>query len=114
MANLHEEMPVIFEFQDLTIPSPGSTNPNVIVLVHINAMLSFWPIESFARTAPGLQQVSLRIENEHWRRGEAALRLRRSLCRAQFVDGVQAGTLQNPDVVVAIHGHATHLAHDPV
>jgi len=72
MANLHEEMPVIFEFQQMTIGRVGAADPDVIVLIHVNAMLPFWPIESFAGTAPGLQHVSLRVEYEYWRRGEAA------------------------------------------
>ena len=88
MANLHEEMAVTLELQNLTIAGAGPTNPNAVILIHVNSMLTFWPIKSFAGTSPRLQQVSLGIKDEDGRSGEAALRLRRSLRSAQLIDRV--------------------------
>src|SRR5690242_5549873 len=55
MANLHEEMTVILEFQNLTIPGAGSADPYIVVIIQINPMLSFRPVVASAGTAPGLQ-----------------------------------------------------------
>jgi len=72
MSNLHEEMPVVLELQNLTIGGAICTDPHIVVFIHVYPMFRLRPIESFPGTAPGVKQVSLSIEFEDGRGGEAA------------------------------------------
>src|SRR5271155_79801 len=96
-------MSITLEFKDVAVGRPAPADPNVPVLVHINSVFCLGPIKSFARSAPGGEQMPLSVESQNRRRCEAAQRTRRFRGSAQFANRVRAGSLQNPDVVLPIY-----------
>ena len=77
-------------------------------------MFAHRPISDRARTAPRLDQISFRIELHHGGGRRAAFGAPRSQ-RDSFVGfGERARALEDPDVVLSVHGHAADLPQDPI
>src|SRR6266849_3609189 len=107
-------MSIAFELQNVAIGWAAAADPNVSILVHVNSVLGLGPIESFTGSTPGMEEMSLLVELEDWWRSDAAHRTRRGQRGANLIGGVRGGPLQDPDMVVAIHGQAADLPDDPV
>src|SRR5229473_2695005 len=114
MPDLHHKLPILFKFQNMPVGRRTPSDPNVSILVHINSVLVLRPIKSFARSAPGMEQVSLLVEFQHRRRSDAAHGTRRRKRSADFIRRVRGGPLQNPDVVLPVHSQPADLPSDPV
>src|SRR5438093_2284789 len=52
VANLHEEFSVVSEFKNLIVLLPSPGKPDVVLRIHIYAVLQLWPFISFAGAAP--------------------------------------------------------------
>src|SRR6202166_3149158 len=108
-------MSILFELENMAVGRRRTPpDPDVSLPVHINSVLVLGPIKSFAGPAPGMEQMSLLVELQDRRRGDAALGTRRRKRSADFVHRVRGGPLQNPDVVLPIHSQAADLPDDPV
>src|SRR5262245_48981773 len=77
LADLHDELAIEREFQDLAVLRFIAADPDEIGVVHEDAMLRRRPFISASRTAPGANQLTLLVELQHWRRWKAALADRR-------------------------------------
>src|SRR5262249_25113248 len=78
-ADLHDELAIALELENLAIGGAVSADPNVVVLVDVNSMLDLGPIVAFPGTSPGLQQISLWVEDEYRRRVHTTHGARRCL-----------------------------------
>src|SRR6266849_5722557 len=107
-------MSIAFELKHMAIGRPAPADPNVSVFVRINSVFGLGPIKSFAGPAPGMEQMSLLVELEDRRCSDAAHGTRRCERDANFIGGVRGGSLQDPDMVFAIHSQAADLSDDPV
>jgi len=114
MANFQNKFPVACELDRLPVFGAISGNPDVSGVVDKDAVLRTWPVIAGTRAAPRLEKIALGIKHENRRRGNAALGCGRSLRCAEIILCVRAWTLQHPDVILPVHGHPAHLAHDPV
>src|ERR1700688_4625235 len=103
MADLQQKMSIAFELEHMAVGRPAPADPNVSILVHVDSVFRLGPIKSLARSAPGVEQMSLLVELQDWGRGDTAERARRCERCSKFVDGVRRGSLQNPDVVFPIY-----------
>ena len=110
-ANLQQELPVLGELQQHVVGALGqrrrrrtaAADPDVVLVVHEDAVLAVGPVEPRPGSAPGAQECAVGIELEQrWRRLRA------------LPLGHRARTVQHPDVVVAVDGHARRLPQHPV
>src|SRR5258708_13591332 len=62
MPDLHHKLPILFKLQNMPVGRRTPSDPNVSILVYINSVLVLRPIKSFARSAPGMEQMSLLVE----------------------------------------------------
>src|SRR3990172_4431019 len=88
--------------------------PDVAVLVDVDAVLGARPELAVAGAAPGAHDVALRIELEHRRRRRAAVGPGRVLHLTGLALGQRTGAVGEPDVVALADGDAGDLAEDPV
>ena len=68
VADLHQEFPIVSEFQDLVIPRSRSCKPHVVLRINIDSVLKVRPLIAISRTSPGRDKVSLGIEFKDRRR----------------------------------------------
>src|ERR1700687_5118283 len=85
LANLHQELAIGRELENLMIGGIIGAHPDIARVVHENAMLALRPIVTIARPAPAAQQISFTVEFEHRWRWRAAFGRRRIELRALFV-----------------------------
>src|SRR5207302_9629624 len=121
MADLHQELAVLREFQNLIVAKAPrvfafavAADPHVAFVIYEDPMIRIWPVVAFAGAAPVADEVALFIELENRRSGHAALRggrLRRSV---DFHRLVSILAVHNPDVVLSIHRHSDGRALDPM
>ncbi len=114
MADLHQKAPALRELQDLPVGRAVPADPDVALGIDPDAVFARRPVIALTRSAPPVDQVAVRREFEDGRRRHAALRARRNLRRAGFVDRQRARSLQHPDVVVRVDRDAADLADEPV
>ena len=88
-------------------------DPDVALLVDVNAVLGLRPFVARARPAPAPEQLAVGGELQHRRRRDAAARLGRILLRALLVVDQRRRPVDDPDVVLAVDGDAGDLAEDP-
>src|ERR1700747_1396355 len=74
MTDLHQEMPVTFELQHVAVGRRIPADPDSVILVYIDPVLGLGPVKTLARSAPGLEQVSLLVKLQDRRRRDATLR----------------------------------------
>ena len=96
--DLHDEFPTHRELEYLVIGTVA-TNPDVVVVVHEDAVFRLGPMVLRARSAPSLFEVAVRVELEYRRRGHR-----------RFFRGQRTRPLEYPHVIPAVHGHAGHDA----
>jgi hypothetical protein len=105
LPDLHQELPVARELQDLRVFSPPAPEPNVVFVVDVDAMLELRPVISRAWSAPRRDERPVRIELEH--------RRRRFPDRSRFVRLQRRRTMRHPHVIARIDRHASDGAEDP-
>ena len=86
LAVLRDELAVLRELEHVTIGADVAAHPDEAFVIDKEPMVGIRPVEALARAAPRTQQVSVRVEFEHGRRGLAALGDGRILLLAHFVD----------------------------
>src|SRR5262249_37429300 len=114
LADLLQEFTVWREFKDLVVVLVVAGEPDIAVFVDENAVLILWPVETFARSAPGSEQIAGLVEFEHRRGCSAALGRRRVLLRALLVIKQRRGAVNDPDIVAAVDRDAGDLAENPI
>jgi hypothetical protein len=114
LADLHDELAVHGEFQDLAVGPVVAGKPDEIIVVDIDGVLALGPVVPLSRAAPVADHVAELIEHENRRGGGAALGLRRILLGGKLALVERARTLHDPDVVEPIDPDAGDLAEEPV
>jgi hypothetical protein len=114
MPDLHEEFALVRKLQYLVILLGASAQPDVVFVVDEDSVLRGRPFPALARTTPGLEELSVRVELDDRWGGNTALRLW----------GLERGTLlairngrwavEDPDVVVGIDSQPADLAGYPL
>jgi hypothetical protein len=72
LANLHDELTVSRELENLILFTVAA-NPDETVRIDVNAMLVLRPVIAVRGSAPALDEVALRVELQHGRRGPCQL-----------------------------------------
>src|SRR5258708_37742300 len=130
LADLHQEFAVLSKLQNHVVVVvtacrwlPGwrarswtavPADPNVPFVVDCDSVVGLRPIVAWPGSAPMPDQVTRFIEFQYWRRGGAAVgRGWRGLrVRLHSLEGSPA--MNDPDMILRVHGYADHIAHDPM
>src|SRR5262249_43157304 len=114
-ADLHQELALLGELQDLRIALAVAADPDVALVVHVDAVIGFRPLVALAGTAPRADQVAGLVENQYRGRGPAAFGNRRIQLQAALVV-VQAAraAMYDPDVILLVDPEPYRPAHQPV
>src|SRR5262249_54533619 len=100
VADLHQELAVIGELEDVGILLTIAADPHIALVVDMDAVVRLRPLVTLARSAPGPQQRAVGVVDEDRRGGAAALGNRRVELGAALVVVQAAGAAMNdPDVV---------------
>src|SRR4029077_13497080 len=100
--NLHEELALAGELEDLVVLFRTAAQPHVVVAFNEDSMWGVDPLIAGAWPAPGLKEFSTRRELEHGRRWNAALCLGRRQRGGLLALGNTGLPVKNPQVVVRI------------
>ena len=115
MADLHDELAVIGELEDVGILLAVAADPDIALVVHMDAVVRLRPLVAGARTAPRPQQRAVRIVDQDRRSGAAAIRDRRIELGAALVVMQAAGAaMDDPDVIEFVDPDADGPAQQPV
>ena len=139
MPDLHQELPILRELQNLVIAevgrtlaasrtllvrqplrlgrrraSPVSADPNVALVIHRDPVVRFRPIVAGTGAAPMPDQIAIFVEFENRRRGLAALRSRRIGLHVGFFRIQRPAAVDNPNMVLGVNRHADSHAEQPV
>ena len=106
MPDLHQELAVARELQDLRVLVAAAAEPDVVLIVHVDAVLELRPLVAGARAAPRRDERAVGVEFEHRRRGAPD--------RSRLVRLQRRRAMGDPDVVARIDGDADDRADDPV
>ncbi len=113
LADLQQELAVFGEFQDLRVRTAIAADPNIALIVDENPVVGVRPLETFARSAPVVQEIALRIEFEdRWSAGAAFAGLQ--LERLFIVGKRRGAAMDDPDVVVWFDENANRHSQNPV
>jgi hypothetical protein len=104
-ADLHQELAIPSELQNLRVLLPGTGDPDIVPSVDINSMLEIWPFVPFARPAPGSEEIAGCIEFQY---GGS-----RAPSGAGFVRLKSPRPVDDPDVVFAVDGDTGDSADQP-
>src|SRR5260370_1236065 len=91
-----------------------AADPDVAFVIHGNAMIRIGPIVTGARAAPVPDEVAFFIELKNWRSRNAALRSGRFCGGVNFHGFVGIRPMDDPDVVLGIHGYANGVDFTPL
>ena len=114
LADLHHELAVHGEFEELAVLLAVAGEPDEIVAVDVDAVLALGPLVALAGAAPALQQVAGLVEHQHRRSGDAALGHGRILLGGALARRQRARPLDHPDAVEPVDRDAGDLPEDPV
>src|SRR3954463_13628229 len=90
----------------MSILISAGADPNMVLLIDIDAMLQLRPFVSRPRASPGRNEIAVAIELQYRRRSTPD--------RSGLV-GLQRGwTMSDPHVIAFIHGDTDHCADDPM
>src|SRR4051812_4988680 len=103
-ADLLQEAAVAREFQQDVVICAVAGDPDIVLMVYVDTVLVLWPSRVVARPAPGLHQVALRVEFEHGRGRDAAVRARWDQRCAALIFGQAARPVDHPYMVAPIGG----------
>ncbi len=113
LANLHQELAVFGEFQDLRVRAAIAADPDISLVVDENAVVAIGPLIALAGTAPVAQQIAGLIEFQNGRRTRAALG-RLQLRALLHVRQSAGAAIDDPDVVVGIGPDSDGLSEHPM
>src|SRR5580700_7195819 len=113
-ADLHHELAVHGEFEELAILVAAAGEPDEVVAVDIDAVLDFRPLVALARAAPALHQVAGLVEHQDRRSGGTALGHGRVLLGGALARSERVRPLDHPDAIEPVHRDARDLPEDPV
>ena len=115
-ADLHQELAVVRELEDVRIADAVSADPHVVLVVDRDAVVRVGPHVSVARSAPRLHEIARGIELENRWRGPTAFTDGRIGVGADFGALVQRGVaaMDDEDVVLRIHANTDGGAEYPV
>ena len=108
-ADLQQELAVLGELQDVGVAGRVPADPDVTLVVDVDAVLALGPLVAVAGTAPRPQDVALGVELDDRRRGDAAHPFLPAL---PGVEGQRP--VEHPDVVVGVDVDARDLPEHPV
>src|SRR5216683_4174415 len=121
VADLHEEFAALSEFQDHVVmvalgirATAVAADPHVAFVIYGDAMVRIRPIVTSARATPVPDEVAFFIELKNGRSRNAALRSGRFRSGVNFHGFVGIRAMDNPDVVLGVHGYADGHALDPM
>ena len=114
-ADLHQELAVLGELEQVRVLLAVAADPDVALVVDVDAVVGLRPFVARSGAAPGAHQVALGIEHEHRRRGSTALGNGRIELSATLVVMQPAGAaMDDPDVVLLVDPDADGPAEQPV
>src|SRR4029077_7368943 len=114
LADLLQELAVGRELQDLVVILAVAGEPDVALLVDVDAVLGARPFVAGTRATPAAQQGPVERKVQHrWCR-LAATGFGWVLLRTLFIVDQGRGAVDNPDAVVVVDGDARHLPEDPI
>ena len=115
LSDLHHEGPVPAELEHLVVVGSVAGDPDVAEMVHKDAVLARGPLVALSRipvlVPPTVEHVSVRVELEHRGRRDAARGERWILNQPGFIRVEAAGSLDEPDVVIHVHGDSGDFPH---
>ena len=114
LADLHHELAVHGEFQELAVGLAVAGKPDIIIGVDIDAVLAFRPLVARSGAAPGAHQIAGLVEDENRRRGNAALGLGRIVFGGTLAGAQRTRPMDDPDTIEPVDRDAGDLADDPV
>ena len=121
MPDLHQELAVLREFQDLIVVikravfAPAvAADPHIALVIDGDAVVRIRPIVALARAAPVADEVALLVELQNGRSRNAALRSGWLGGGVDFHRLVGVRAVNNPDVVLGIHGDPDGHALNPM
>ena len=92
-----------------------AADPDIALVVDVDAMVRLRPLVTLPRAAPGSDEVAFGVEDENGRRRTAALRDRRAqLGAALVVVERRRAAMDYPDMILVIRPHADRHAEKPV
>src|SRR5206468_3975958 len=92
-----------------------AADPDIALVVDVNAMVRLRPLIALTRATPGADQAAILIVDQDRRGGAAALRDRRIELGAALVVVQAAGAAMNdPDVILLVDPCADRPAQEPV
>jgi hypothetical protein len=113
LADLQEQLPGPGELEDHPVLRTVAGQPNVVLIVDVDAVLVLRPRLPGGRATPRLHERAGLVELEYGRCRPAAERAGRRQRGALLVVGERLGALHDPDVIALVDRHAGRLAHQP-
>ena len=103
--DLHQELALARELQDLRVLVAAAAEPHVVLVVHVDAVLELRPLVAGAGPAPRRHERAVGVELEH--------RRRRLPDRSRFVRLQRRRAMRDPDVIARVDRDAGDRADNP-
>src|SRR5713101_8344726 len=114
-AQLHQELPLLGELQDLSVALAVAAEPHVALVIDVDAVRPLRPLVARSRAAPGPDQVAGLIEHQYRRGGGAALGDGRRQLEPLFVVVQRPrAAVNDPDVIPIVDPHSDGPAEQPM
>src|SRR5712692_5330212 len=114
-AQLHQELPLFGELQDLGVALAVAAEPHVALVIDVDAVRPLRPLVARSRAAPGPDQVAGLIEHQYRRGGAAALGDGRlQLEPLLVVVQPPRAAVNDPDVILIVDPHSDGPAEQPM
>src|SRR4029077_14263751 len=114
VPDLHQELALGRELDDLVVLGVVAADPDVALLIDVDAVLVLEPLVALSRPAPGVQHAAVGVELDDRGRGDAALRAFRLERSAFLLVDQRSRAVDDPHMVARVDGDAGDLAEDPV
>src|SRR5262249_51912952 len=113
-TDLHQKLTVFGELQDVRILLAIAADPNVALIVDVDAVIGLRPLVTLTWAAPRFYQRPLRIALPHWGRRAAAIGDRRIELRPFFIIVQRRrAPVDDPHVVLPDDRHTDRQAKRP-
>src|SRR5262249_6303757 len=110
-ADLQQELAVLGELQEVGVLVAVAADPDVALIVDVDAVVRLRPLVALAWSAPRAHEIAIGVELQHRRRLFAAVRARWRALRAFSVVVPGGGpAVYDPDVILLIGPHADRVA----
>ena len=114
MSDLQQKFAVAGELKQLVISSIVAAQPYIAGRINVDTMLVFGPVVSCPGATPCLQHIAFAIKLNHGRCGNEAFETRWCKGCCAFVFTHSTGTMNDPDMMIAVSGDTSHLTQNPV